>query len=56
MLLFSSKKVFEYYFKRIFIGDGISAVPPFDYAQRFINFIQDKVFPESDAKIRKSHL
>lgn len=36
----------EYYFKRTFYGEGISAVPPDDYADRFVNFISDKVFPK----------
>ncbi len=29
----------EYFFKSIIYGDGVSAVPPDDYAQRFVNFI-----------------
>ena len=29
----------EYYFKRTFYGEGISAVPPDEYSERFVNFI-----------------
>lgn len=51
-MLFSSKKVMEYYFKRTFYGEGISAVPPDDYAERFVNFISNKVFPKQLEKER----
>jgi len=34
----------EFYFKRLVYGDGISAVPPSDYAVRFVNFIENTVF------------
>jgi hypothetical protein len=40
----------EYYFKRTFYGEGISAVPPEDYADRFVNFISDRVFPKKQEK------
>jgi hypothetical protein len=43
----SSKKVAEYYFKRVVHGPGISAVPPQEYADRFVNFIEEKVFPKT---------
>jgi hypothetical protein len=44
----------EYYFKRTFYGDGISAVPPEEYADRFVKFIGDRVFPKQpvDSKSR----
>lgn len=29
----------EYFFKSIIYGDGVSAVPPDDYAHRFVSFI-----------------
>lgn len=41
---FSSRKVMEYYFKKTFYGEGISAIPPPDYAERFGNFMSEKVF------------
>jgi hypothetical protein len=34
----------EYYFKRTFYGEGISAVPPVEYSDRFVNFIHNVVF------------
>jgi hypothetical protein len=40
----------EYYFKKTFYGEGISAVPPEDYADRFVNFISDKVFAKKSDK------
>jgi hypothetical protein len=44
ILLLSSRKVLEYYFKKLVYGDGISAVPPDEYADRFSRFIEDNVF------------
>lgn len=38
----------EYYFKSAIYGNGVSAVPPDDYAIRFINFIDDVIFKKSD--------
>jgi len=32
LFIFSSRKIMEYYFKRVFYGEGISAVPPDDYS------------------------
>ena len=34
----------EYYFKRTFYGEGISAVPPDEYSERFVSFIDGVVF------------
>ena len=47
MLLLSSRKVLEYYFKRLVYGEGISAVPPDEYASRFSNFVENYVFVEN---------
>jgi hypothetical protein len=33
----------EYYFKRTFYGEGISAVPSDEYSARFVNFISNVV-------------
>lgn len=42
---FNTKKKMEYCFKKLMYGDGISAVPPDIYAERFYNFMKQKVFP-----------
>ena len=39
---YSTQKAAEYLFKSVCIGTGISAVPPDDYAKRFIDFINEK--------------
>lgn len=41
---YDTKKAMEFYFKRVFYGPGISAVPPDQYAERFINFAEQSVF------------
>lgn len=38
----------EYYFKSLIYGKGVSAVPPDDYADRFVRFIDDVVFKKYD--------
>ena len=38
----------EYYFKSMLYGNGVSAVPPKDYTQRFVNFIDDFIFKKYD--------
>ena len=44
----------EYYFKRVFYGDGISAVPPDDYCERFVNFIDKTIFKKSKMEMMKA--
>lgn len=38
----------EYFFKSTIYGNGVSAVPPDDYAARFINFIDNVIFKKCD--------
>lgn len=38
----------EYYFKSVLYGKGVSAVPPSDYAERFVSFIDDVVLKKCD--------
>ena len=40
----------EYYFKRAFYGEGISAVPPDEYCDRFVKFIDEVVFEKPKKK------
>lgn len=40
------RKSVEFHFKKIFSGPGASAVPPGEYASRFIDFLENKIFPE----------
>ena len=44
----------EYYFKKTFYGEGISAVPPDEYCERFVNFIDDTVFAKSKSVMLKT--
>mgnify|MGYP000891964036 FL=1 len=44
LTLFDTRKKMEYCFKRLIHGDGISAVPPEQYAERFYEFVRGKVF------------
>lgn len=39
----------EYYFKSLLYGNGVSAVPPDDYSERFVNFIDDVIFKKVDS-------
>lgn len=38
----------EYYFKSVIYGKGVSAIPPDDYSQRFVDFIDTKIFKKND--------
>lgn len=42
---YNTKKKMEYCFKKLVYGDGISAVPPDIYADRFYQFMKQRVFP-----------
>ena len=46
---YNSKKAAEFYFKRCFYGAGISAVPPDEYAERFVQFIDKSVFRKTNS-------
>lgn len=37
---YSGKKKLEHFFKGNFQGDGISCVPPAEYAERFVGFMR----------------
>lgn len=50
---YTSRKVAEYYFKSLIYGKGVSAVPPDDYYQRFVNFINTVVFKNYDQDLLK---
>lgn len=45
LIEYDVRKAMEYYFKKMLHGDGVSAVPPADYSQRFNQFIENQVFP-----------
>ena len=51
-LIFSTRKTMEYYFKRTFYGEGISAVPPDEYSERFVTFIDGVVFMKPTKTLR----
>ena len=34
----------EYGFKKAFLGKNISCIPPFDYGNRFLDFMKERVF------------
>jgi len=38
----------EYYFKSLLYGKGVSAVPPNDYSERFVNFIDEVILKKYD--------
>jgi hypothetical protein len=38
---FNSSKSMEYLFKRAFLGEGVSCIPPLEYSQRFVSFITE---------------
>lgn len=46
----SAKKKFEYLAKRVAYGPNISAIPPPQYAARFVKFMED-MFDE-DSKLK----
>lgn len=41
---FSTKKKLEYLSKRVVYGPTISAIPPRDYADRFLKFLKHNLF------------
>jgi hypothetical protein len=41
---YGGKKQIEYTFKHIVYGNGISCVPPKAYGDRFLKYMQEKVF------------
>lgn len=53
LIEYDSRKVMEYHFKKVVFGEGISAVPPKDYAERFMNFMENRVFPVSNSEIKQ---